>query len=108
MTTRCAVIAGGSEDERERRRLKMLDEGCEVVMLARDMAEAAHASVTLRGLLPGACVDVVALDRAAARFNRRHDFTARLGGRAEPDYTPPARLAPEYLESWAGWSMAER
>ena len=46
MTTRCAVIAGGSEDERERRRLKMLDEGCEVVMLARDMAEAAHASVT--------------------------------------------------------------
>ena len=82
MTTRCAVIAGGTDDERERRRLKMLDEGCEVVMLARDMAEAANASVTLRNLLPGACVDVVALDRATARFNRRHDFSARLGGRA--------------------------
>ena len=104
----CAVIAGGTEAEREHKRQKMLAAGCEVVMLASDMREAAHASVTLRELMPTATVDVVALDRPQARFSERCDFSTRIAGRARPDYEEPAKVEPEFLSSWDRWSRAPR
>ena len=110
--TLCAIIAGGTAAERERKRERMLASGCGIVMLASDMREAADVCRTMKECLPDARVDVIALDQAAARASsggaNPDALPLRLGGTAVPFYNDLQPVVPEFNDQWRHWNVAPR